>query len=60
MTRRYREDVVGTLRSQGMTISSRSVSRVLKSLVDKGYLIRAGNGYEPTDAERAGPRQGTL
>ncbi|MDG6983062.1 MAG: hypothetical protein JRN28_00680 [Nitrososphaerota archaeon] len=50
----------GELRGVGITISKRSVSRILKSLVEKGFLTMVGNGYEPTDLARARPKQGTL
>ncbi|MDE1853266.1 MAG: type IV secretory system conjugative DNA transfer family protein [Thaumarchaeota archaeon] len=55
-----RKDVVDKLRGVGITISKRSVSRILKLLVEKGFLTMVGNGYEPTDSARARPKQGTL
>ena len=55
-----REDIVRKLQGVGTTISKRSVSRVLKSLVEKGFLTTVGNGYEPTELARARPKQGTL
>jgi len=57
---RSRDDVARELRGKGVTISARSVSRVLKSLVGKGLLTKVGNAYEPTDSARARSRQDTL
>ena len=57
---KVREDIAHKLRGVGTTISKRSVSRVLKSLVEKGFLTTVGNGYEPTELARARPKQGTL
>ena len=57
---RSRDDVARELRAKGVMVSARSVSRVLKKLVGKGFLTKVGNAYEPTDSARARPRRDTL
>jgi len=57
---RTREDVAAKLRAEGVVISPRSLSRILKSLTAKGFLTRIRNSYVPTDEAKARPQQGTL
>ena len=55
-----REDVAENVSQSGMKVSTRSVSRLLKALVAKGFLSRVGKHYEATELAKARPRQGTL
>jgi len=55
-----REDMAKKVSREGRKIRARSVTRLLRGLVGKGLLLRVGNGYEPTEAAKGRPRQGTL
>jgi DNA-binding MarR family transcriptional regulator len=55
-----RKKIAAKLTGEGVAISTRSVTRVLKSLAEKGFLRKVGNVYEPTDSAKSRPRQDTL